>query len=43
MNKQPAYRFLMAWPLVAMRMGVVYIVVPVGGYFAVPQLLQFWK
>ena len=43
MSKQPAYRFVMAWLLVAMRLGIVYVVVPVSGYFAVPQLLNFWK
>ena len=43
MSKQPAYRFVLAWLLVVMRIGAVYLALPITGYYAVPQIVQMLR
>ena len=43
MNKQPAYRFVLAWLLVVMRLGAIYVALPITGYFAVPLMVQMLR
>jgi len=43
MSKQPAYRFVLAWLLVAMRIGAVYSVIPITGFYAIPQIVQMLR
>ena len=40
MNNQPAYRFVLAWFLVVMRLGIGYLTVLAAGYLALKHVVQ---
>lgn len=43
MSKQPAYRYVLAWLLVFMRIGVMYVAPLTMGYLAVSELSQMLR
>jgi hypothetical protein len=43
MQHQPGYRFVLAWLLIVMRLGLVFVGLPVGSSFMVLKLLDVLK
>ena len=43
MAHQPGYRFVLVWLLVAMRLGLMYVALPISGVAAVHQFLEFLR
>ena len=43
MHHQPGYRFVLAWFLVVMRLGLVFVALPVGGGLVFFKLVDLFK
>jgi hypothetical protein len=43
MGAQPGYRFVLVWLLIVMRLGLLYVALPVGGVVAVHKLVEFLR
>ena len=43
MHSQPAYRFVLAWLLIAMRQGFLFLALPIGGGLMVFKLIDALK
>lgn len=43
MHQQPGYRFVLAWLLVVMRLGLVFVALPVGGGLVFFKLIDVLK
>jgi hypothetical protein len=43
MASQPGYRFVLMWLLIVMRLGLVYVALPVGGVVMVQRIADFLR
>ena len=43
MGSQPAYRFLLVWLLIVMRLGLLYVAMPIGGVVALHRFVEFLR
>lgn len=43
MHQQPGYRFVLAWFLVVMRLGLVFVALPVGSSLVFFKLIDVFK
>jgi hypothetical protein len=43
MHQQPGYRFVLAWLLVVMRLGLVFVALPVGSGLVFFKLIDVFK
>lgn len=43
MASQPGYRFVLVWLLIVMRLGLVYVALPVGGVVIVQRIVDFLR
>ena len=43
MNNQPGYRFVLAWFLVVMRLGIGYVAIPAAGFMALKHVVQLLR
>lgn len=43
MGAQPGYRFVLVWLLIVMRLGLLYVALPVGGVVAVHKFGEFLR
>lgn len=43
MASQPGYRFVLVWLLIVMRLGLVYVALPVGGVVMVQRIVDFLR
>jgi hypothetical protein len=43
MGAQPAYRFILVWLLIVMRVVLPYLVLPIGGALALQNFFEFLR
>ena len=43
METQPGYRFVLVWTLIALRLGLLYLVLPAGGFLVLRRLIEFLR
>ena len=43
MGAQPAYRFVLVWLLIVMRLGLLYVALPIGGVVALHRAVEFFR
>jgi len=43
MGQQPGYRFVLVWLLVVMRLGLLYVALPIGGAAVLHRIVDFLR
>ncbi len=43
MASQPAYRFLLVWLLIVMRLGLLYLALPIGSFVLLRRFIEFLR
>ena len=43
MAQQPGYRFVLVWLLIVMRLGLVYVALPIGGVTVLNRIVDFLR
>ena len=43
MAPQPGYRFVLVWLLIVMRLGLIYVVLPVSGVVVLHRMIDFFR
>ena len=43
MSAQPAYRFVLVWLLIVMRLALLYLALPIGGAVALYKVVEFLR
>ncbi len=43
MAQQPGYRFVLVWLLIVMRLGLIYVALPIGGVTVLHRIVDFLR